>query len=112
MGGPNAERRAPRSPPFSIPINTAATAYLKAAAIIRASPFSAIFNHCHPTVSRTGAGTEGVVARRMTSRPAAGVRRFSGLNDHTRPSSSVTVRVCTDPHLNVVYPDGLVVLDG
>lgn len=78
------------------------SAYFSAAAISRASPFSAIFSHCHPTVSRTGFGTDGVVATRTTSRPAAGVRRLSGLKDQTRPSSSVTVRVCTCPHLNVV----------
>lgn len=80
--------------------------YRSAAAIIRASPFSAIFSHCQPTVSLTGFGTDGVVATSTTSRPAAGVRRVSGLNDQTRPSSSVTVRVCTIPLLNVVYPNG------
>jgi hypothetical protein len=73
-----------------------------AAAIRRAKPFSAILSHCQPTVSRSGAGTEGVVHRRTTSRPNAGVRLFSGLSDQTRPSSSVTVRVCTIPHLNRV----------
>ena len=94
-------------------LNTSSTLpYPTAASISRASPLSAILSHCHPTVSRTGFGTEGVVHRRTTSRPMAGVRRFSGLNDHTRPSSSVTVRVCTGPHLNVVYPNGLAYSDG
>jgi hypothetical protein len=71
--------------------------YRSAAAINRASPFSAILSHCQPTVSRSGVDTDGVVHRRTTSRPAAGVRLISGRHDQTRPSSSVMVR-STCPH--------------
>src|SRR5688500_11578211 len=101
-------RMGPREAPFVSFVLIGSVArqriYLSAASINRASPFSAIFSHCQPTVSLTGLGTDGVVATSPTSRPAAGVRLLSGLNDQTRPSSSVTVRVCTIPHLNVVYP--------
>src|SRR5687768_9384353 len=103
-------RMGPREAPFVSFVLIGSVArqriYLSAASINRASPFSAILSHCQPTVSFTGFGTDGVVATSTTSRPAAGVRRLSGLNDQTRPSSSVTVRVCTIPHLNVVYPNG------
>jgi len=61
-----------------------------AAQIIRANPFSAILAHCQLTFSRSGAGKPAVVHTRFTSRPGASA--VSGLQSHTRPSSSVTRR--------------------
>jgi hypothetical protein len=61
-----------------------------AAAIIRASPFSAIFAHCQLTLSRSGERRPAVVHTRFTSRP--GDSALSGLHSHTRPCSSVTRR--------------------
>src|SRR5919109_4629543 len=98
--------------PSAVPRTSSQTQTFSAALISRANPLSAILSHCQPTVSRTGASIDGVVHNKMTSRPMAGVRRVSGLHDHTRPSASVTVRVSTNPPRNEVRATALLYRDG
>jgi hypothetical protein len=59
-----------------------------------ASPAGAIFSHCHPTVTFTGAFTDGVVHEMMTSRPRRSSPSVSAAlaHVHVRPATSVTVR--------------------
>ena len=62
--------------------------------INRANPGAAIVSHCQPTVSVTGASTDGVAQETTTSRPCVlGPSSATGADVHVqvRPAESVTV---------------------
>jgi hypothetical protein len=66
-------------------------------AIIRASPFGEMDSHCQPTIKRTGSLSEGVEQESTTSLPTGpafpGAAVNVGTHVHSRPSTSVTVRL-------------------